>query len=53
MITGKKVRHLPVCNGKHVVGLISIGDVLKSIIADKDIEIEHLSDYIAGTYVHG
>ena len=52
MITGKKVRHLPVCNGKRVVGLISIGDVLKSIIVDKDLEIEHLSNYIAGTYVH-
>ena len=44
MITRKKVRHLPVINGNRMIGLISIGDVLKSIMPDKDIEIEHLSD---------
>ena len=53
MITGEKVRHLPVFNGDRMVGLISIGDVLKCIIAVKDVEIEHLSNYIAGTYVYG
>ena len=51
LITRKKVRHLPVFDGHGVIGVISIGDVLKSIINDKDIEIEHLSNYIAGTYM--
>jgi CBS domain-containing protein len=51
IVSGMKVRHLPVFNGHSVVGLISIGDVLKSLIADKDIQIEHLSSYIAGRYV--
>jgi CBS domain-containing protein len=51
LISGQKVRHLPVFNGNNVIGLISIGDVLKFIIADKDIQIEHLSSYIAGRYV--
>lgn len=51
LISGKKVRHVPVFNGNNVIGLISIGDVLKFIIADKDIQIEHLSSYIAGRYV--
>lgn len=50
LMTRKKVRHLPVFDGHDVVGVISIGDVLKSIINDKEIEIEHLSNYIAGTY---
>jgi len=51
LISGKKVRHLPVFSGNRVIGLISIGDVLKSIITDRDIQIEHLSNYIAGKYV--
>jgi CBS domain-containing protein len=50
LMTRKKVRHLPVFDGQNLVGVISIGDLLKSIINDKDIEIEHLSNYIAGTY---
>jgi CBS domain-containing protein len=51
MITEKKVRHLPVFSGKKIIGLVSIGDVLKSTIEAKEMEIEHLSNYIAGTYV--
>jgi CBS domain-containing protein len=51
LITGKKVRHLPVLDGGAFVGLISIGDVLKSVISDQVSVIEHLSNYIAGKYV--
>jgi CBS domain-containing protein len=51
LITGKKVRHLPVFDGDNFVGLVSIGDVTKSIVSEQDTLIEHLSDYIAGKYV--
>jgi CBS domain-containing protein len=51
LITQGKVRHLPVFNRGRVVALVSIGDVLKSMLADKDVQIEHLNNYIAGTYV--
>jgi CBS domain-containing protein len=51
LITDRKIRHLPVFSGKRVVGLISIGDVLKSTIEEKEKQIEHLSNYIAGKYV--
>lgn len=50
LITGKRIRHVPVFEGDNYVGLISIGDVVKSVIADKDILIEHLSNFISGKY---
>ena len=50
LMTGKHIRHVPVFDGSKFVGLISIGDVVKSTISQKDMLIEHLSDYIAGKY---
>ena len=51
LITAKRIRHVPVFDDDQFVGLISIGDVVKSIISEKDMLIEHLSNYIAGKYV--
>lgn len=51
LITAKRIRHVPVFDEDKFVGLISIGDVVKSIISEKDMLIEHLSNYIAGKYV--
>lgn len=51
LITAKRIRHVPVFEDDQFVGLISIGDVVKSIISEKDMLIEHLSNYIAGKYV--
>jgi CBS domain-containing protein len=51
LITGKKIRHLPVFDGGSFVGMISIGDVLKSVISEQVSVIEQLSNYIAGKYV--
>ncbi|MDD5170916.1 MAG: CBS domain-containing protein [Syntrophales bacterium] len=48
LITGKRIRHVPVYEAGQYVGLISIGDVVKSIIAEQETLIEHLSNYIAG-----
>ncbi len=50
LMTGKRIRHIPVFDGAKFVGLISIGDVVKSTISSKDMLIEHLSNYIGGTY---
>jgi CBS domain-containing protein len=50
LMTGKHVRHLPVFDGDKFVGLVSIGDVVKSTISEKDMLIDHLSNYIAGKY---
>ena len=51
LITGKKIRHLPVFEGDKFVGLVSIGDLVKLKISEQETLIEHLSDYIAGKYV--
>jgi CBS domain-containing protein len=50
LMTGKHVRHLPVFDNNKFVGVISIGDVLKSIISNKDFLIDQLSSYISGKY---
>ncbi len=51
LMTGKHVRHLPVFDNEAFAGLVSIGDVVKSIISEQETLIEHLSNYIAGKYV--
>ena len=50
LMTGKHIRHVPVFDGGKFVGVISIGDVVKSTISQKDVLIDHLSDYIGGKY---
>lgn len=51
LMTAKHVRHLPVCEGEKFTGLVSIGDVVKAIISEKDALIEQLSNYISGKYM--
>lgn len=48
IMTEKRVRHLPVVDQKRVIGLISIGDLVKSTIADQEFTITELQRYIVG-----
>jgi CBS domain-containing protein len=48
MMTDRRIRHLPVVDGETVIGIISIGDLVKAVIADQKAEIEHLEHYISG-----
>jgi CBS domain-containing protein len=48
LMTDKRIRHLPVADGGKVVGLVSIGDLVKEIIAEQQFIIEQLEHYIAG-----
>jgi len=50
IMTNQKIRHLPVMEREKVVGVISIGDVVKSVIDEQKFEIDSLKDYIAGGY---
>ncbi len=46
LMTEKRVRHLPVLNEKKVIGVISIGDVVKEMIQEQKLIIEQLESYI-------
>jgi CBS domain-containing protein len=46
LVTDKRVRHLPVVEGGRVVGMISIGDLVKAVIAEQQHQIEQLESYI-------
>lgn len=48
LMTDKHVRHLPVAENNRLVGLISIGDVVKAIIEEKEFIIGQLENYITG-----
>ena len=48
LMSDKRVRHLPVVQDGHVVGIISIGDVVKFIIEEQEVVIEHFKMYISG-----
>lgn len=48
VMTGRKIRHLPVLENNELVGLISIGDVVRFVIEEQKSIIEHLEHYITG-----
>ena len=48
IMTDRRIRHLPVLEDGRLAGIISIGDVVKAIIADQRVMINHLEDYIHG-----
>jgi len=50
MMTEKRIRHLPVVENDQIVGMISIGDVIKGIINSQKFTIDQLTKYIGGGY---
>jgi CBS domain-containing protein len=49
IMTEKRIRHLPVMLDKQLRGIVSIGDVVKYLIVEKDFKIKNLETYISGS----
>ena len=50
LMTRHRCRHLPVVASGELLGIVSIGDLVKSVLEEKEARIEQLSQYIAGSY---
>ncbi len=48
LVTDRRIRHLPVVEGDSVLGVVSIGDLVKAVIEDQQLELDHLQRYIVG-----
>jgi len=48
LMTDKHIRHMPVLDGDQMIGVVSIGDIVKSIISEQRFLISHLENYIRG-----
>ena len=50
VMTKARIRHLPVIEDGKLVGIVSIGDLVKFLSVERETEIRHLTDYISGRY---
>lgn len=50
IMTENRIRHIPIMEKDQVIGIVSIGDVVKALITDKEVENHYLKDYISGKY---
>jgi len=51
IMTNNRIRHLPIMEDRKLVGIISIGDLLKSMHDHQEVEIRYLTNYISGSYM--
>ena len=49
-VTEKRIRHIPVVEGKKMKGMVSIGDIVRAVVDEHREEVKRLSNYIQGGY---
>jgi CBS domain-containing protein len=50
IITKNRIRHLPIVENEKVLGIISIGDLVKWVVSEQEETIVHLQNYISSSY---
>jgi CBS domain-containing protein len=50
VITRNRIRHLPIMENEKVLGVVSIGDLVKWLLSEQEQTIEHLQNYISSSY---
>jgi CBS domain-containing protein len=50
LMTDRRIRHLPVLEGASIIGIVSIGDLVRSVISIQGETIQYLQQYIGGRY---
>jgi len=50
VMTVNRIRHYPIFEGENIIGIVSIGDVVKHQLGDLTVENRHLRDFIEGKY---
>jgi CBS domain-containing protein len=50
LMTNRRVRHVPVVSGASIIGVVSIGDMVRWMLHDREREVEALRGYVAGQY---
>jgi CBS domain-containing protein len=52
IMSRERIRHLPVVEGREVIGVISIGDLVKTMASEREVEVRYLTEYILGERTH-
>ena len=50
LMTNNRIRHIPIMRGASMIGLVSVGDVVKARLSDMAVENRYLKQYIRGDY---
>jgi CBS domain-containing protein len=50
IMTRNRIRHLPIVGNGKVLGVVSIGDLVKWVVTEQEVAIEHLQNYISSSY---
>jgi len=50
IMTQQRIRHLPVMEGQQLVGILSIGDLVKRLSSDREAQVQYLNDFVSGKY---